>query len=613
MPYRDSILTKLLQNALGGNSKTVMIAALSPADINYDETLSTLRYADRAKKIKNEAVINENPIDKLIRDLKEENERLKKALEQGGTIDTDRKTGMTEDEIAEMKRQMEEEIRQNLAQMGEGQSFEERLKEAQNEVKDEPVDRSTSVPHLSNLNEDAMLSGKLLFYLDKKSTKFGRKDANPPCDIQLSGLGVLKEHAIIEKNNEEFEIKQLDQNAKIKVNGSPVKGTMKLEHRDRILFGSTHLYVFQEPSQKRKHESPVTWEEAQNELAQAKGFFMTDNLSRDQQIAQEQIIELLPWVSEANAISEELDKRKSFEVVLIAAAAQEWDVNKERATKVTVKMKDLVNNNTWLWDRAKFTNRRFLMADMYMKWLEGDLDMSKIQKEEDPFWEPTEDVLIGIGNYFPQALGYALDFDDVIEITDYKGQYEGQLYMQIIPCSKSGKPNSTEEYLDDPSELLGKEFTFKIVTRSLNIKKARFSKGLFVKYKVFKDEDYVKTDTIKGTLTPEFKHTKIYHFPKITQEHLDFFENGCVSFLVYGIQEDTSGDKKLSKMTTKELRQFDHMKQPVGNNDPKIKNASLQDVAHLKSEYMLLQRKFERLEMKEKRIKVFCFTLKSVC
>lgn len=53
-----------------------MIAALSPADINYDETLSTLRYADRAKKIKNKAVINENPMDKLIRELKVSTEYL---------------------------------------------------------------------------------------------------------------------------------------------------------------------------------------------------------------------------------------------------------------------------------------------------------------------------------------------------------------------------------------------------------------------------------------------------------------------------------------------------------------------------------------------------------
>lgn len=70
VPYRDSTLTKLLQNALGGNSKTVMIAALSPADVNYEETLSTLRFADRVKRIKNTVVVNENPLEKLIRELK---------------------------------------------------------------------------------------------------------------------------------------------------------------------------------------------------------------------------------------------------------------------------------------------------------------------------------------------------------------------------------------------------------------------------------------------------------------------------------------------------------------------------------------------------------------
>ena len=52
VPYRDSVLTWLLKESLGGNSKTAMIAAISPADINFDETLSTLRYADRAKRIR---------------------------------------------------------------------------------------------------------------------------------------------------------------------------------------------------------------------------------------------------------------------------------------------------------------------------------------------------------------------------------------------------------------------------------------------------------------------------------------------------------------------------------------------------------------------------------
>ena len=60
VPYRDSSLTRMLQNALGGNSKTIMICALSPASINYEETMSTLRYADRAKRIQNKATVNES-------------------------------------------------------------------------------------------------------------------------------------------------------------------------------------------------------------------------------------------------------------------------------------------------------------------------------------------------------------------------------------------------------------------------------------------------------------------------------------------------------------------------------------------------------------------------
>ncbi|XP_043984562.1 kinesin-like protein KIF1A isoform X9 [Gambusia affinis] len=96
IPYRDSVLTWLLRENLGGNSRTAMIAALSPADINYDETLSTLRYADRAKQIRCNAVINEDPNNRLVRELKEEVSRLKDLLYAqglGDIIETYRATG----------------------------------------------------------------------------------------------------------------------------------------------------------------------------------------------------------------------------------------------------------------------------------------------------------------------------------------------------------------------------------------------------------------------------------------------------------------------------------------------------------------------------------------
>ncbi|XP_055077992.1 kinesin-like protein KIF17 [Periophthalmus magnuspinnatus] len=77
IPYRDSKLTRLLQDSLGGNTRTLMIACLSPADYNYEETLSTLRYANRAKCIQNKPRINEDPKDALLRQYQEEIKKLK--------------------------------------------------------------------------------------------------------------------------------------------------------------------------------------------------------------------------------------------------------------------------------------------------------------------------------------------------------------------------------------------------------------------------------------------------------------------------------------------------------------------------------------------------------
>ena len=86
IPYRNSKLTRLLQDSLGGNSKTVMVANIGPADYNFDESISTLRYANRAKNIKNRAKINEDPKDALLRQFQKEIDELKKRLEEGRSL-----------------------------------------------------------------------------------------------------------------------------------------------------------------------------------------------------------------------------------------------------------------------------------------------------------------------------------------------------------------------------------------------------------------------------------------------------------------------------------------------------------------------------------------------
>ncbi len=85
------------------------IAAISPADINFDESVSTLRYADRAKQIKTRAMVNEDPTEALIRELREENERLKSQMSGGIStqeiIANSGKTNLSRDEIERLKRE----------------------------------------------------------------------------------------------------------------------------------------------------------------------------------------------------------------------------------------------------------------------------------------------------------------------------------------------------------------------------------------------------------------------------------------------------------------------------------------------------------------------------
>uniref|UniRef100_A0AAY4EQ92 Kinesin-like protein n=1 Tax=Denticeps clupeoides TaxID=299321 RepID=A0AAY4EQ92_9TELE len=231
IPYRDSVLTWLLRENLGGNSRTAMVAALSPADINYDETLSTLRYADRAKQIRCNAVINEDPNNRLVRELKDEVSRLKELLYAQGLGDIIESKGgqsmiwsciyvwspqsygfgwvlvevlcdarssalwETEKIIAELNVTWEEKLRRTeairmdrealLAEMGVA------MREDGGTV---GVFSPKKTPHLVNLNEDPLMSECLLYYIKDGITRVGREDAMLRQDIVLSGHFIKDEH-----------------------------------------------------------------------------------------------------------------------------------------------------------------------------------------------------------------------------------------------------------------------------------------------------------------------------------------------------------------------------------------------------------------------------------
>ncbi|GFR94491.1 kinesin-like protein [Elysia marginata] len=531
VPFRDSVLTKLLQNALGGNSKTVMIAALSPADINYEETLSTLRFADRAKAIRTSAVINESPTDKLIRELREENQRLMEMLKTGGAVAVGAAAGAagagSSQEVEEMKRQMEEQMAANQRELEEmKKSYEQRMKESQAESvgmleaeKKMSAERKVT-PHFWNLSEDPALTAMIIHFCREGTAKVGNKNASPAPEILMNGLSIQKEHAVVTNKKGTVTIKPLS-GTKITINGKVVVGDTELHHNDRVIFGPNHLYVFHHPQDEAKQikagkvvETP-TYDSVQQEIARESGLMDNNSTkSKDDLLLQETLIQMLPMVSEANAMSEEMDKKVKFEICLVSPRARGLA---EGPTEVMVKMRNLVTGNYWLLHRNDFINRKYLMQEMYQSYMEGDADWDK-SKEQDPFWEPhTTPVLIGVAHIFMQSIAYLIDMDESMVIMDLKGKDVGHLLIELVPCDAKWNNLKEDVFVDDPKELKSKPLNFKFIIKGARGIPANFEKT-YCSYKIYLDDKPTKTEEIKASINADYKHERKVTFKSVTDQ-----------------------------------------------------------------------------------------------
>jgi len=432
VPFRDSVLTKLLKNALGGNSKTIMIAALSPADINYEETLSTLRYADRAKQIKTKATINEDPTDKLIRDLKAENDKLKELLASGGgtmkslkekkdseeedSDDEDDDTSLTEEEIkARIEEEMAARMAENEKMMAEMEKkWEEKLAEAENENKEKDeierqlAEEKKSTAHLYNLNPDPMLTGMIVHLLKKDVNSIGKGNQDIIPDIKLQGLNILDLHGEICKDNDQVYKIKCNDNARILVNGEPLSGVIQLRHNDRLMIGTSHLFVYHNPSllqhMKTNNEAicEISYELAQEEIANNSGMNVKQSTSdTNSSVINENLADFLPQVNEANGISEELDKKVQFELIVLPPEVRG---KSEGRDEIFVKVTQLETGYIWFWSKDKFTNRKYVMQEMYEDFQNGE-DWN-VPPERDPFIESADtECMVGVCEVYIKCIG----------------------------------------------------------------------------------------------------------------------------------------------------------------------------------------------------------------
>lgn len=312
IPYRDSVLTWLLKDSLGGNSKTAMIAAISPAD--YDETLSTLRYADQAKKIHNKAVVNEDPNAKMIRELKEELTNLRDRLrvyapevveelsassayrqENNGSTNNNSNDGsktpmptrsaitnanqvlVIEDSQGNKKKMTKQEIVDQLQSSEKllanlNETWEEKLKRTQVIHSDREqalkdlgitIDKTNmgiympkTIPFIVNLNEDPLMSECLMYQIKAGKTRVGRQESKNNCEIRLSGSNIQDEHCWFEAGPDNtVTLYPNHKDAMTIVNGIRISEPRRLKNGYRIILGHHHIFRFNHPEEVRRERN----------------------------------------------------------------------------------------------------------------------------------------------------------------------------------------------------------------------------------------------------------------------------------------------------------------------------------------------------------------------
>ncbi|XP_045612556.2 LOW QUALITY PROTEIN: kinesin-like protein KIF14 [Procambarus clarkii] len=334
IPYRESVLTYLLKESLGGNSRTAMIATVSPCNIYLEETLSTLRYAQQASKIVNHNYINEDPTAVIIRSLKDEVERLRLQQlrrsssqlfdgevmgdeeisdQEGGTDDKEK--DLLERENAVNQKEMEsnqaiQEKEEEIAGLREqlrctqlhcqhvlsekNRNLEQRLQaaEAQRQQALESLRRlgiaseKETGPMLINLSEDPQLSETLSYRLKNGTTSLGHSS----CDLTLRGLHADNIHCSI--LNEDGNLQLLPKmDTDTYINGKLVTSPQNLQHNDRLVLAG--IYYFRVSNQ-------VNSKNSSRETSKKMDFYFTkEELLKEQEIRLQKEAEMALAASKA--------------------------------------------------------------------------------------------------------------------------------------------------------------------------------------------------------------------------------------------------------------------------------------------------------------------------
>ena len=572
--FRDSKLTLLLQGSMT-SGKVFMIAAVSPASICYEETVSTLRFAERIKlvKIKSKLNITIDPVAEIKKEMAEMRAAMQREIDElraGGA--TTGGGGGNEEAMAELKALLEEQKANEEALKADmiRQIAEAQKTVAQKQADDDKIradwiaalgkdafekKEDITVPHLLNLNPEDRLAETLSYKLKEGANVAGRRNKEKEPDLEFSGMGMMKEHCVFTWTDDKVTIKNTGAGARSLVNGVELtdKCVVELKHNDRVWLGNNYAFRFVFPGkQGEAHPLPDGVDKPDYFLAEKE---ITEIHQKklaasgvEVSALDTKLADALKKIDQANIISGDLNRDCVFQPKIVT--------NRETQEKqIVVQVVYPFGSLTWPYE--KFDVRMIEMVQLWEVWQncqDNGTTFNLPEPAANPFVD-TEHQFIGECDVWLQSLGNMIEVEVDPPILGLNGNKEGSVKVQLVPLDKDGNPGPWDDdkadldpFVEKPSDLLGREVNFAIklplVQFDLDLNAGGRPKyhDVWVRYKLHGgDHDEMFTETAhvaQASINVRLNHSKKF---KVTadRDFVNKLEKGRMTFQVWGkIVED---------------------------------------------------------------------------
>jgi len=570
--FRESKLTLLLQQSMT-KGKVIMIAAVSPSSICFDESMSTLRFAERIKLVKIKATKNVtvDPVAEIKKEMEAMRARMQEEIDElkaGGATVSSGGGGAPTAEMEALKAALEE---QKEAEEALKADFERRLKEM-NETTEEREARAQEVnnqwskalggattesaanikdPHFLNLNEDPRLAETLIYKVDKDELRIGRANKENAPDLEFNGMGIMKDHCVVVKRDDKVFL-QPGKGARCCVNGKPETTEVEIKHNNRVWLGNNYGFRFAFPGKEDdgdKFEEGVVADYLMAEEELAKHANAANAEGGEVSAINHQLNDALKKVEQANIITGDLSKEALFQPKIIKNRATNEDVV---VVQVSLPSGDL----TWPWD--KFNVRLVEMVKYWQEWQYCQNNDKEFSMPEDNPFVDNEYQLVGEADVWLQSLSNMIEVElDSALILSVTGVQEGSMKVRIDPLDEKGGEGPWEDdredldpFVDDVKDLIGKDAQFSVkipkVTYEVNMSAGGKPKycDTWIRYKINDrdpDEEFSVTEHDSGNgIEANFNYEKKFKV-HVTEEMGRHFVKGKITFQVWGKVAEKKG------------------------------------------------------------------------